>query len=478
MRRSREVSYLTATMLCRADVSESQQLLLGWRKPNKMLSLPEVHASVPVPGPQSNWTRKFGAFVGVGFMVSVGYIDPGNWATDLTGGASFGYTLLIVILLANFVAIFLQALCIKLGAVSERDLAQACRDAYPKWVCYVLWLLAEVAIAATDLAEVIGSATALYLLSNGHLPLWGGILITALDVLFIIIFGMKNFRLLELFVFCLCALITGCFVYELAAVKPNWADVGKGFIPKAKIVTDPAILYNAIGILGATVMPHNLYLHSSIIQTRAYPRTVAGKKMAIKYGSIDSTFSLLIAFFVNASILILAAAAFHYGANPNQNVASLTEAYHLLAPAVGQTAAKYLFAIALLASGQNSTITGTLSGQIVMEGFLHFSLPPWVRRLITRCVAIIPAAIVAGIYGNEGAGKLLVLSQVILSLQLPFAVIPLVHFTSSRRKMGRFVNNWIIFLIAAAVALIICVLNVYLLVSSIRDNEFGTAGDV
>lgn len=394
------------------------------------------------------------------------------------GGASFGYTLLIVILLANFVAIFLQALCIKLGAVSERDLAQACRDAYPKWVCYILWILAEIAIAATDLAEVIGSATALYLLSNGHVPLWAGILITSVDVLFILVFGTHNFRSLEVFVFVLCALITGCFVYELAAVKPDWGDVGKGFIPKGKIVTDPAILYNAIGILGATVMPHNLYLHSSIIQTRAYPRTGAGKRMAIKYGSIDSSLSLCVAFFVNAAILILAGAAFHYGSSPNPGVASLTEAYRLLSPAVGQTAAKYLFAIALLASGQNSTITGTLSGQVVMEGFLQISLPPWMRRLITRAIAIIPAAIVAGILGNEGAGKLLVLSQVILSLQLPFAVIPLVHFTSSRRKMGRFVNNWTIFLIAAFVALLIVVLNMYLIVVSIKNNEFGGAGDV
>ena len=443
-----------------------------------MPSLPEVHASIPVPSPQAPWTRKFGAFVGVGFMISVGYIDPGNWATDLTGGASFGYTLLIVVLLSNFMAIFLQALCIKLGVISERDLAQACRDAYPKWVCYILWFLAEVAIAATDLAEVIGSATALYLLSNGHLPLWAGIIITSVDVLFILVFGTKNFRSLEMFVFVLCALISGCFVYELAAVKPNWGDVGKGFIPKGKIITDSAILYNAIGILGATVMPHNLYLHSSIIQTRAYPRSVPGKRMAIKYGAIDSTLSLLLAFFVNAAILILAGAAFHYGSNPKQDVASLTEAYRLLSPAVGQIAAKYLFAIALLASGQNSTVTGTLSGQVVMEGFLHISLPPWVRRLITRGIAMIPAAIVAGVSGNEGAGKLLVLSQVILSLQLPFAVIPLVHFTSSRKKMGRFVNNWTIFIVAALVALLIVVLNMYLIVSSIINNEFGDAGDV
>lgn len=443
-----------------------------------MPSLPEVHSTIRVPGPNSAWTKKFAAFVGVGFMVSVGYIDPGNWATDLTGGASFGYTLLIVILLANFVAIFLQALCIKLGAVSERDLAQACRDAYPKWVCYCLWLLAEIAIAATDLAEVIGSATALYLLSNGHLPLWAGILITSVDVVFILVFGTNNFRILEIFVFMLCALITGCFVYELAAVKPNWADVGRGFIPRPKIVTDPQILYNAIGILGATVMPHNLYLHSSIIQTRAYPRSFPGKRMAIKYGSIDSTLSLLCAFFVNAAILILAAAAFHYGPNPNHDVASLTEAYRLLSPAVGQNAAKYLFAIALLASGQNSTITGTLSGQIVMEGFLHISLRPWMRRMITRVIAIIPAAIVAGVYGNEGAGKLLVLSQVILSLQLPFAVIPLVHFTSSRKKMGRFVNGWAVFLVAGFVTFLICGLNGYLIVSSIRNNEFGSAGNV
>ncbi|KAK9818795.1 hypothetical protein WJX74_001097 [Apatococcus lobatus] len=455
------------------DSSEETAMLLGWRYANKMPSLPEVHGSVKFPGPGSHWTRKFAAFVGLGFMVSVGYMDPGNWATDLAAGSSYGYKLLIVILLSNFCAMFLQFLSLKLGVVAERDLAQACRDAYPKWICYILWFLAEVAIAATDLAEVIGSATALYLLFN--LPLWAGVLITSVDVLVLLVFGMHNIRLLELFVFMLCALIAAIFAYELGVVNPNWKDVGKGFIPRKEILTDAEILYTAIGILGATVMPHNLYLHSSIVQSRAYQRSLKGKQMAIKYGAIDSTMSLSVAFFINAAILILAAAAFFYKPGLEHQVATLTDAYQLLQPAVGGHAAKILFAVALLAAGQNSTITGTLAGQIVMEGFLHIRLKPWLRRAITRGIAIIPAAIVTGIMGNAGAARLLVLSQVILSLQLTFAVVPMVHFTTSRAKMGRFVNGWIVTIIAVLIALIIAGLNAYLVVESAITNEFGQA---
>ncbi|CAM6004298.1 unnamed protein product [Sphagnum balticum] len=295
-------------------------------------------------------------------------MDPGNWATDLSGGASFGYTLLSIILISNFIAIFLQYLSLKLGIVTNRDLAQACRDAYPKWVVYCLWIIMEIAIASTDLAEVIGSAVALNLLIG--IPLWAGVLITAVDTLFILVFGTKSFRFLEVIVFLLCAVISAIFAYELAVVKPNWVKVAAGLIPKTEIITNPKILFNAIGILGATVMPHSLFLHSSIIQTRAHPRTKEVRKMALRYGGLDSGISLMLAFFVNAAILILAAAAFYYGPNRNRSVESITQAYQLLAPALGNHAAKILFGVALLACGQNSTIIGTLAGQVVMEGFL------------------------------------------------------------------------------------------------------------
>ncbi|CAL5218879.1 g614 [Coccomyxa viridis] len=459
-----------------AETTEETQLLQGWKVGDGALSLAEVHASVKVPAVGSRWYKKAAAFAGLGGMIAVGYMDPGNWATDLQGGSAFGYKLLIVIFLSNCVAMFLQALSLKLGVVAERDLAQACRDAYPKWLVYCLWVLAEIAIAATDLAEIIGSAVALNLLFN--IPLYAGVIITAVDVLFIIAFGMKNFRFLEVLVLILCATIFGCFVYELAAVKPVWLDVARGFIPTPEILTNNDMLYTAIGILGATVMPHNLYLHSSIIQTRGYPRTMLGKRMAILYGTWDSTLSLLVAFFINAAILILAAAAFYYSKDGPITVAYISDAYRLLSPAVGTVAAKIIFGIALLASGQNSTITGTLAGQVVMEGFLRIRMPPWLRRLSTRFVAVVPAAVVAGVMGDAGAGRLLVLSQVILSLTLPFAVVPLVHFTSARPKMGSFVNGWTVTIIACILALIISGLNVYLVISSIINNEFGTSTGV
>lgn len=460
----------------REEKDSETEVLLGWNKLPHAPSLHEVHSSVRVPELTAPWYKQLFAFTGLGFVISVGYMDPGNWATDISAGSAYGYRLLVAILLANFAAIFLQSLALKLGVVGERDLAQACRDAYPRWVNFILWVLAEIAIAATDLAEIIGSATALYLLFG--IPLWGGVLITTLDVLFILVFGLRNFRLLEVLIFILCATIAGCFVYEIIKVQPNWVDVAKGFIPNPSIVTDTKVLYNAIGILGATVMPHNIYLHSSIIQTRAYSRNISGKKMAIKYGTWDSSLALAMAFFVNAAILILAAAAFHFGPNANYNVAYISDAYKLISPALGSNAARILFGVALLASGQNSTITGTLAGQVVMEGFLHVSLKPWVRRILTRSIAIIPAAIVAAVSGNSGAGKLLVLSQVILSLQLTFAVVPLIHFTSSKSRMGMFVNGWFAHIMAVLLAVIIAGLNFFLIIQSIRDNEFGSTSAV
>eukprot|EP00271_Cylindrocystis_brebissonii_P008955 TRINITY_DN2350_c0_g2_i3.p1 TRINITY_DN2350_c0_g2~~TRINITY_DN2350_c0_g2_i3.p1 ORF type:complete len:532 (+),score=38.12 TRINITY_DN2350_c0_g2_i3:290-1885(+) len=458
------------------DGDEATEKLLGWRSAPYAPSLHEVHSSIRVPHPSAPWYKQLIAFTGLGFLISVGYMDPGNWATDISAGSAYGYRLLIAILLANFAAIFLQSLALKLGIVAERDLAQACHDAYPPWLNYILWILAEIAIVATDLAEIIGSATALYLLFN--VPLYVGVLVTVVDVLFILVFGTRNFRFLEILVFALCALIAGCFVYEIAAVSPDWLDVAKGLEPSPSIITNSGLLYNAIGILGATVMPHNIYLHSSIIQTRAYPRNLAGKKLAITYGSWDSSLALGVAFFVNAAILILASAAFHYGPNANTEVAYISDAYKLIAPAVGSNAARILFGVALLASGQNSTITGTLAGQVVMEGFIQVSLKPWFRRLITRVVAIIPAAIVAGVAGNAGAGKLLVLSQVILSLQLTFAIAPLVHFTSSRSKMGTFVNGWVTHVVAIVLVGIIAVLNIYLVFDSIREDSFGSTSEV
>jgi len=431
----------------------------AWRREVTTLSLPEVHSSIPVPHTASFW-KKLLAFSGPGLMISVGYMDPGNWATDLAGGAQFGYTLLFVIFLSNIMAILLQHLSLKLGVVTGRDLAQACRDHYSKPVSFALWVLCEIAIAACDLAEVIGSAIALNLLF--HIPLVVGVFITAFDVMIILFLQNRGFRILESLVAGLIVLIGSCFAYELIVSHPSISGILGGLIPAPEIVTNPAMLYIAIGILGATVMPHNLYLHSSIVQTRAFSRDVAGKKLAITFGTIDSTGALLCAFFINAAILILSAAAFH--GSGNQNVADINDAYSLLSPVLSAPLASALFAVALLASGQNSTLTGTLAGQIVMEGFLDIRLRPWLRRLITRLVAIVPAAIVAGMYGEHGVGKLLILSQVVLSLQLGFAVIPLVMFTSDARKMGQFVNRLWLKLSAWMITAIIVLLNAYLLV--------------
>lgn len=434
----------------------------GWRRASATPSLAEVHASVPVATSSSMW-RKFFAFSGPGVMVAVGYMDPGNWATDLAGGAQFGYTLLSVILIANLMAILLQHLAVKLGVVSGRDLAQACRDHFDRKTSFMLWVLCEIAITACDLAEVIGSAIALNLLFG--LPLVWGVIITAADVMLILFLQGKGWRYLEALVAGLVLVIGACFAYELVASSPYLPDVVRGLVPVPAIVTNPAMLYIAIGILGATVMPHNLYLHSSIVQTRNYPRDDAGRAMAIRYATADSTIALLFAFLINAAILIVAAAAFH--TSGHQDVAGIEDAYQLLSPALGAPLASTLFALALLASGQNSTLTGTLAGQIVMEGFLDIRLKPWLRRSITRLTAIVPAAIVASVAGAAGVNKLLILSQVILSLQLSFAVVPLVWFTSSKAKMGRFVNKpWLVTL-AWTIAVVIAVLNAYLLYQTV-----------
>jgi manganese transport protein len=436
----------------------------GWRYPRALPSLPESHHSVIVPRGVPFW-RKALAFAGPGYMVAVGYMDPGNWATDLAGGARFGYLLLSVVLISNLMAILLQALALKLGIVTGRDLAQACRDHYSRSVSFALWVLCEIAIAACDLAEVIGSAIALNLLFG--VPLVWGVCLTAFDVLLILLLQHKGFRYLEAFVIALVATIGVCFAVELVMARPAIAAVLQGLVPRAEIVRNPEMLYIAIGILGATVMPHNLYLHSSIVQTRKVLPDVASKREAVRFATLDSTVALLFAFFINAAILILAAATFHQSGH--QDVADIGDAYRLLTPLLGTTIASTLFAVALLASGQNSTITGTLAGQIVMEGFLNIRLPAWLRRLITRLIAIVPAVIVTAMYGERGAGSLLILSQVILSMQLSFAVIPLVYFTGQRKKMGEFVNSPLLAGTAWAVAALIMGLNAWLLIGTFRS---------
>jgi manganese transport protein len=435
----------------------------GWRGQPLRPSLSEVHRTLVVPA-SASFLRKLLAFAGPGFLVAVGYMDPGNWATDLAGGSKYNYTLLSVIMLSNLMAILLQALSLKLGIVTGRDLAQACRDHYSKPVSFLLWIVCELAIAACDLAEIIGSAIALNLLF--HIPLLAGVCITALDVLIVLFLQNKGFRYLEALVITLIAVVGGCFAWELVASRPDVIGIAKGFIPSGQIVTDPGMLYIAIGILGATVMPHNLYLHSSIVQTRRYELDVTGKRQAIKFATIDSTLALMFALFINAAILIVSAATFY--TRGRNDVAEIQDAYKLLSPMLGVTGASTLFALALLASGQNSTITGTLAGQIVMEGFLNIRLRPWLRRLITRGIAIIPAIIVIGISGEQGTTELLVLSQVILSLQLSFAVFPLVMFTNSKLKMGEFVNGAGIKYLAWFVAIVIATLNAWLLVQTFR----------
>jgi manganese transport protein len=444
---------------------DSPQKLTGWRTDAPLAkSLAEVNATVAVPI-AGVWWRRLLAFVGPGYLVSVGYMDPGNWATDLAGGSKFGYTLLAVILLSNLMAILLQSLAARLGIVTDRDLAQACRASYSPKVNMLLWLACEAAIIACDLAEVIGTAIALKLLFG--IPLIGGALITALDAFLLLLLMNRGFRFLEAFVMALLAVIAVCFAVQIVAAAPPVADVLRGFMPKTEIFTNPEMLYIAIGIIGATVMPHNLYLHSSIVQTRAYERTDTGRREAIKWATTDSTIALMLALFINASILIVAAATFHKSGH--SDVAEIGQAFELLSPLLGLGIASTLFAVALLASGLNSTVTATLAGQIVMEGFLDLRLPNWARRLLTRGIAIIPVIVVTAIYGERGTADLLVFSQVVLSMQLPFAVIPLVRFVSDRRKMRQFAIPAYVAAIAWIVAGIIVILNVKLLL----DTLFG-----
>ncbi len=426
----------------------------GWRTARGEPSLADMFGSVRIARGGSFW-RRLAAFLGPGYLVAVGYMDPGNWATSLAGGSKFGYALLAVALISNIMAIVLQALCARLGVGSGRDLAQACRDAYPKWASWPLWISAEIAICATDLAEIIGTAIGLNLLFG--IPLELGVLITAADVFLILALQALGFRWIEAFVVALLGVIAACFGIQIAMADPNWGAVIKGFAPTTDLVTNREMLYLALGILGATVMPHNLYLHSGLVQTRGYGDSEPEKREAIKFATIDSTLALCLALTINASILILAASAFN--ATGRTDVADLDQAHALLSPLLGSTLAPTLFGIALLCCGLNSTVTATLAGQIVMEGFINFRMAPWLRRLTTRLIAIVPAALVTIWYGEKGTGQLLILSQVVLSLQLPFAVVPLVMFTASRAKMGAFVAPRWLTAFAVLIAVVIIALN-------------------
>jgi manganese transport protein len=434
----------------------------GWRRARLAPSLEEVYRSIPVSG--RGWWRKALAFAGPGYLVAVGYMDPGNWATSLAGGSAFGYTLLSVVMISSLLAILLQALSAKLGIATGRDLAQAVRDHYSRPVVLFHWVICEIAIAACDLAEVIGSAIALQLLF--HIPLAVGVLLTGFDVLLVLLLQNRGFRLVEALVITLIATIAASFLFELILSRPDLGAALRAFIPSPEIVRNPAMMYIAIGILGATVMPHNLYLHSSIVQTRRYDETSAGKREAIRFAILDSTVALMMALFINGAILVVAAAVFFR--TGHHEVAEIQDAYKLLTPLLGVGGASTVFALALLASGQNSTLTGTLAGQITMEGFLDIRLRPWLRRLITRSLAITPAIIVVFLYGQSGTAKLIILSQVVLSMQLSFAVFPLVRFTSEKAKMGEFVNaRWLKWL-AYGVAYLIAGLNVWLLIQIFR----------
>src|SRR5271156_1951884 len=426
----------------------------GWRSARGEPSLAGMFASVRTAKQGPFW-RKLLAFLGPGYLVAVGYMDPGNWATSLAGGSRFGYTLLFVALLSNLMAIVLQSLCTRLGVGAGRDLAQACRDSFPRWVSLPLWLSAEIAITATDLAEVIGTAIGLNLLF--HIPLEIGVVITAADVFLILALQAFGFRWIEAFVVAMLGVIAACFAVQIALADPNWGAVIRGFAPTTEILHNREMLYLALGIIGATVMPHNLYLHSGLVQTRGYGQGIAERREAIKLANIDSAFALCLALVINASILILAAATFHRAGKTD--VAELDQAHAFLAPLLGSSVAPTLFAIALLCCGLNSTITATLSGQIVMEGFLNWRIAPWLRRLVTRMIAIVPAVVVTLLAGEQATGRLLILSQVVLSLQLPLAVVPLVMFTSSRRKMGAFVAPLWLSGLAITTAAVIIALN-------------------
>jgi len=439
-------------------VEELEQIpTAGWRNPVHQPSLPEVFRSIAVPKNATFW-RRLAAFIGPGYLVAVGYMDPGNWATDISGGSVYAYALLSVVLISNFIAIYLQALAAKLGIVTGRDLAQACRDAYSRPVAIGLWLSAEIGIVACDIAEVIGAAIALNLLF--HIPLTVGVILTGADVLIVLALQSKGFRWIEALIMTLIGSMMVIFGLELAYAHPNWNAALHGFLPTPQIIRDPAMLYIALGILGATVMPHNLYLHSSIIQTRRFGRSLGDLKDTIKAAYTDSTIALMLALFVNGAILVLAAAVFFR--TGHHEVGDIEGAYKLLTPLLGVGLATPLFAIGLLASGQNSTITGTMAGQVILEGFTRFKIAPWLRRMISRLIAIVPCVFATALAGPGGTGKLLILSQVILSVQLSFAVIPLVQFTSDKVKMGPFVNNLAVKVIGWTLAVIIAGLNAYL----------------
>jgi manganese transport protein len=434
----------------------------GWRRNRETPSLSEVFGSVATR-PQGPLWKKLLAFLGPGYLVAVGYMDPGNWATSLAGGSKFGYALLSVALLSNLMAILLQALCARLGIGAGRDLAQACRDGFPRAVSWPLWGIAEIAICATDLAEVIGTAIGLNLLF--HIPLEIGVLITALDVFLILWMQRLGFRWVETFVVTLLGVIAACFAVQIALAKPEWREVILGFAPTVDIVRNPDMLYLAIGIIGATVMPHNLYLHSGVVQTRRFGTSDADRREAIKLATLDSTIALTFALLINASILILAAATFHQAGETD--VAELGQAHSFLAPLLGSAIAPTLFGIALLCCGMNSTVTATLSGQIVMEGFIDIRLPAWARRLVTRSIAIVPAALVTIWYGEAGSAALLILSQVVLGLALPFSIVPLVMFTAQRAKMGALVAPRWASVLAALVAAILIALNAKLIADQV-----------
>jgi manganese transport protein len=437
---------------------EGMQTDSGWKRPRGNPSLSEVFGSIRTRPTGSFW-RKLAAFLGPGYLVAVGYMDPGNWATSLAGGSKFGYALLTVALISNIMAILLQALCARLGIGAGRDLAQACRDAFPRWASWPLWVVSEIAICATDLAEVIGTAIGLNLLFG--IPLELGVLITALDVFLILWMQNLGFRWIEAFIVTLLGVIAVCFTIQIAMANPDWRAVIVGFAPTVEIVRNPDMLYLAIGIIGATVMPHNLFLHSGVVQTRRFGESVEDKREAIKLATIDSTVALMFALLINAAILILAAATFNK--TGQTDVSELGEVHKLIAPLLGSAWAPTLFGIALLCCGLNSTVTATLAGQIVMEGFLDIRLPPWARRLTTRAIAIVPAAAVTIWFGESGTAKLLILSQVILGLALPFAIVPLVMFTASRAKMGELVApRWLTWA-TAVIAAILIVLNIKLL---------------
>jgi len=433
---------------------------------DKSVSLSEVHHSVPIPR-GTGFFRRLLAFAGPAYLVSVGYMDPGNWATDLEGGARFGYKLIWVILMSNAMAVLLQTLSARFGIVTGQDLAQACRKNYPRTVAHALWVLCEIAIAACDLAEVLGTAIGINLLF--HVPLLYGVIITGADTLLFLMIQSFGIRKIEAFILSLIATMGICFAIEMIFAKPDWIEAGKGFLP----ILHSNSLYIAIGILGATVMPHNLYMHSALVQTRTVAETEEGKKQACKYNLWDTSIALNAAFFVNAAILILSASVFY---SRGIIVTEIQQAYQLLAPLLGTAVASLLFAVALIASGQSSTLTGTLAGQIVMEGFLRIRIRPWVRRLITRLLAIVPAVIVIALKGEGASYELLILSQVILSLQLPFAVIPLIQFTNDKSRMGSFANKVWVKVLAWSTAAIIVGLNAWLVCQTL-EGWIESAGE-